>query len=85
MFDSKFTFERNIRSISSVAQKLVYLENLLEYLGITMPYGDVPILLSFLVWSIALLFGPLQLIPILNLLIRISEHVNFWFQILLLY
>ena len=37
MFDSKFTFERHIRSISSsVAERLVYLENLLESLGIMM-------------------------------------------------
>ena len=34
-FDSKFTFERHQRSISSsVAQKTVYLENFLESLGI---------------------------------------------------
>ena len=39
MFDSKFTFERHIHSISSsVAQRLVYLENLLESLGIMMSY-----------------------------------------------
>ena len=33
-------------------------------------------LLSYLVWSITPLFGPLQQIPILNFLIRISELVN---------
>ena len=34
-------------------KRLVYLENLLESLGIMMFYQDVSILLSFLVWSIA--------------------------------
>ena len=78
MFDSKFTFQRHIRSISSlVAQILVYLEHLLESLGIMMCYWNASTLLSFLVWSIAPLFGLLQLIPILNSLIRIYELVNF--------
>ena len=63
-------------------KRLVYLENLVESFGIMMFYWDVSILLSFLVWSIAPLFGPLQLIPILNSLIRIYEFVNFSFQIL---
>ena len=39
MFDSKFTFERHIRSVSSsVAQKIGLLENLLESLGIMISY-----------------------------------------------
>ena len=58
-------------------KRLVYLENLLESLGIMMFNPDVSILLSFLVWSIATLFGPLQRIPILNSSIRIYELVNF--------
>ena len=54
-------------------KRLVYLENLLESLGITMSYWDASILLSFLVWNIAYLFGLLQLIYILRLLDR-----NLW-------
>ena len=73
-FDSKFTFERHIRSISSsVAQKIGLLRKSFRIFG----DHDVLILLSFLVWSIAPLFGPLQLILILNSLIRIYELVNF--------
>ena len=77
-FDRKFTFERHIRSISSsVAQKIGLLRKSFRI------FGDHDVLLrcfnalSFLVWSIAPLFGPLQLIPILNSLIRIYELVNF--------
>ena len=78
MSDSKFTFERHIHSISSsVAQKIVYLGNLLQSLGIMMSYRDAPILLSFLVWSVAALFGLLQPIPISKSLKRIYELVNF--------
>ena len=47
-----------------------------------MSYWDASILLSFLVWSIILMFGPLQLIPILSSLIRIYELLDFQFQIL---
>ena len=39
MFDSKFTVERHVHSISSlVAQKIGLLRNLLEFLGTTMSY-----------------------------------------------
>ena len=49
-FDSKFTFERHIRSISSlVAQKIGLLRKSFRISG----DHDVSILLSYLVWSIA--------------------------------
>ena len=83
MFDSKFTFERHIRSISSLfAQKIGLLRKSFRI------FGNHDVLLRcfnsliLLVWSIAPLFGPLQLIPILNSLIRIYKLVNFLFQIL---
>ena len=78
MFDIKFTFERHIRSIFffGCSKGLVYFGNLLESLATMMLYKDVSIPLSFLVWSTAPLFGHLQLIPILNSLIRNYVLVN---------
>ena len=74
MFDRKFTSERHIHSISSsVAQKIGLVRKSFRI------FGDHNVLLrcfnSFILpyLDIALLFGPLQLIPILNFLIRISE------------
>ena len=62
MFDSKFTFERHIRSISSsVAQKIGLLRKSFRIFGDHDVLLRFPILLSFFVWSIAPLFGPLQL------------------------
>ena len=68
--------------LPQLLKRLVYLENLLESLGIMMSYCNASTLLFFLVWSIVPLFGPLQLIPILNSLIGIYKLVNFWFQML---
>ena len=49
VFDSKFAFERHICSIFHwLLIRLVYLENLLEPLGIRMSYWDVSILYSSL-------------------------------------
>ena len=77
-FVSKFTFERHIRSIySSVAHKIGLLGKLLKVFGDQCLIEIFSIHLSFLVWSIAPLFCPLQRIPILNFLIRIFEFVNF--------
>ena len=78
MLDSKFTFERHIRSISSsVAQKIGLIRKSFRI------FGDHDVLLrcfnSFILPCLeyCFLFGPLQLIPILNSLIRIYKLVNF--------
>ena len=77
MFDSNFTCERHICSISSlVAQKICLLRKSFR------AFGDQDVLLrcfnlTFIVWSVASLFVPLQQIPILNFLIGISELVHF--------
>ena len=60
-----------------VAQKIGLLRKSFRIFGDHDVLLNVSILLSFLVWSIAPLFGPLQLIPILDSLIRIYELVNF--------
>ena len=77
LFDSKFTFEKQILSISSlVAQKIDLLRKPFRV------FGDHDVLLrcfnSFILPCLKYcsLFGPLQLIPILNFLIRIYKLVN---------
>ena len=79
MLDSKFTFERHIRSISSsVAQMIGLFRKYFRILGDhdVLLIEMLQFFLSFLVFSIAPLFDPLQLIPILNSLIRIYELDN---------
>ena len=76
IFDSKFTFERHTRSIFSlVAEKISLFGKF--FLGLW-GSGCLTEMFQFFHPSLfASLYGPLQQIPILNFLIRISKLVNF--------
>ena len=67
IFDSKFTFEQHLCSVSSsVAQKIGLLRKSFKLLGINQSYRNVLIPLFCLVWSIVCLFGVLQQILIFD-------------------